>query len=45
MNRKTAIGMALAITALSVTGAVAQKKYGSAAGWDVIVKNSRDPAA
>ena len=43
MNRKTAIGMALAITAISATGAVAQKKYGSAAGWDVIVKDSMGP--
>ena len=42
MNNKTAIpmAMALAVTALNVTAAVAQKKYGSAAGWDGIVSDS-----
>ena len=45
MNNKTAIpmAMALAVTALNGTAAVAQKKYGSAAGWDVIVSDSMGP--
>jgi hypothetical protein len=43
MNTKTAIGMVVAITALTTTGAVAQKTYGSAAGWDIIVKENMGP--
>jgi hypothetical protein len=43
MIKKIAIGMALAMTALSATGAVAQNKYGSAAGWDILVKDNMGP--
>ncbi len=43
MNKKTVIGMALAIIALSATAAIAQKKYGSAAGWDILVKDNMGP--
>ena len=43
MNKKVAMGMALAMTALSATGALAQEKYGSAAGWDIFVKDSLGP--
>jgi hypothetical protein len=43
MIKKSGIGMALAMTALSATGAVAQNKYGSAAGWDILVKDNMGP--
>jgi hypothetical protein len=43
MIKKSGVGMALAMTALSATGAVAQNKYGSAAGWDILVKDNMGP--
>src|SRR6188472_2216148 len=37
------LGIALAFTALTATGAVAQKKYGSEAGWTILVKDNMGP--
>jgi len=37
------LGLALAFTALTATGAVAQKKYGSEAGWTILVKDNMGP--
>ena len=43
MNTFTQIGAALAIAALTATGAAAQsspyQKYGSEAGWNIFVKH------
>ena len=37
------IGLALALSALTATGAVAQTKYGSEAGWTILVKDNMGP--
>jgi len=45
MNAHTVIGTALALAALTATSAVAQtaKKYGSEAGWEILVKDNMGP--
>lgn len=43
MRREIIVGMALAISALAATGAIAQKKYGSEAGWEILVLDNMGP--
>jgi hypothetical protein len=43
MKSEMVIGIALAFSALAATGAVAQKKYGSEAGWEIFVKDEMGP--
>lgn len=43
MRSEIIVGMALAFSALAATGAIAQKKYGSEAGWEILVKEEMGP--
>jgi hypothetical protein len=43
MNTVTQIGIALTIATLATTGASAQTKYGSEAGWDIFINESMGP--
>ncbi|CAN7356563.1 MULTISPECIES: hypothetical protein [Ensifer] len=43
MKTEIAIGLTLAFSTLLATGVMAQTKYGSEAGWDILVKDNMGP--
>ncbi|MBB3975942.1 hypothetical protein GGQ64_001129 [Rhizobium azooxidifex] len=43
MRKEIVVAMALALSASVATVSMAQSKYGSAAGWDIFVKDSMGP--